>query len=159
MPAFGAPSETTIAARVASVEQSMPQPASAAPPAVGDSNVKGAAPRYALEDHTHKSSVQAKRMQVVGSAGIATWTFATPYDVAPVVTAIAETPNNSLFINVASVVEGSITTTKCDIVVQRVAKTQTLASSALALLGLILPIFAAAPADTYVNCVARKASA
>ncbi|MBO9099430.1 MULTISPECIES: hypothetical protein [unclassified Rhizobium] len=136
----------------------IPSPATTAPPMIGDVGVKGTGTNYALEGHTHQSNVQSQRIAVVGTSGIATWAFTTPFDVIPVVIPVAETPSGAAYTNVASVVEGSVTTTSVQIVVQRFVKTITLPSLATSLLGLVLSLFGFAPAGVYVNCIARKPS-
>lgn len=148
--------ETAIGTKADS--SAIPLPATAAPPMIGDANSKGTGTRYALEGHTHMSNVQAKRVQVVGSNGQATWTFTSAFDVAPVVDATAETPAGAAYMNVATVVEGSVTTTSATIVVQQVVRQITLSGVLTSLLGSILILFGFAPANTYVNCFARKPS-
>ncbi|RWX78274.1 hypothetical protein EPK99_06475 [Neorhizobium lilium] len=137
---------------------SMPSPATAAPNMITDTNTTGTGVKYAREDHTHKSNVQAKRVQVVGSAGQAVWNFTTAFDAAPVVTATAETPLNAAYTNVATVLEGSISMTSATIVVHQVVKSITLSGVLTSLLGSVLILFGFAPANTYVNCSARKPS-
>lgn len=165
--AVGQAALDALSARLSSAESAIgnkadasaiPQPATSAPPMIGDVNSKGTGTKYALEGHTHMSNVQAKRIQIVGSSGQATWTFATPFDVAPVIDATAETPAGATYINVATVLEGSVSVTSATIVVQQVVKTVTLPTLATALLGLVLTLFGFAPAGVYVNCFARRPS-
>lgn len=165
--AVGQAAIDALSARLTSAESAIggkadssaiPQPATAAPPMIGDANSKGTGTNYALEGHTHMSNVQAKRVQVVGANGQAVWTFTTAFDVAPVVDATAETPAGAAYMNVATVVEGSVTKTSATIVVQQVVRSITLSGVLTSLLGSVLVLFGFAPANTYVNCFARKPS-
>ncbi len=62
----------------------IPLAADTAPPAVGDTNDKGASSRYALKDHTHATSVQRASV-TLNASGVATWTFSTAYPSTPIV--------------------------------------------------------------------------
>ena len=135
----------------------IPLPANAAPPAVGDANQLGSSTRYALENHTHQSNVQAQRTQV-NASGVTTWTFAPAFASPPVVSCAAETPTGAAYVNIATVIEGSVTASKADLMVVRVPKTITLPTIALSLLGLVLNLFTTAPNGVWVNCIARKPS-
>lgn len=135
---------------------SVPTAADHMPPSVADTGAKGAqTTQYALADHTHQSSVQRVRMQVAGAAGLVTWTFTNPMSAAPVVTATAETPSGATYVNVATIVEGSVTTTQAVIRVAKIAGAQSLAGVLTGILS-TLNIFAPAPAGVWVQCVARR---
>lgn len=62
----------------------IPAPATGAPPAIGDANVKGTAVRYAREDHTHLSSV-FRAIKPTEADGTVSWTYPTAFAAAPVV--------------------------------------------------------------------------
>lgn len=159
--ALSAKADTTAVSQALSTKadaSAMPVPATSAPGIITDTNTTGTGMKYAREDHTHKSNVQAKRVQVAGAAGQAVWTFTTAFDAVPVVDATAETPANAAYMNVATIVEGSVTMTSATIVVQQVVKTITLSGVLTSLLGSVLILFGFAPANTYVNCFARKPS-
>ncbi|KQS79019.1 hypothetical protein ASG25_10545 [Rhizobium sp. Leaf384] len=99
---------------------------------------------------------QSERIQVVGSAGLATWVYPTAFDVNPSIQATAETPAVATFTNVASVVQGSISKTQVQIAVVQIPKSITLPTLATALLGLVISLFGVAPAGVYVQVYARK---
>lgn len=156
--AVGSAALDALSLRMTNAEKAIPTPATEPPPAIGDTSKIGTGMKFALEGHTHQSNTQSKRIQVVGSAGVATWTFDPAFDAPPVVVTVAETALNAAFVNVATVVEGSATPTSVKVVVQQVVKTITLSSVLTTLLGSVLTLFGFAPANTYVNCTARKPS-
>ena len=143
----------------AQLDSCMPQPATSAPPSVADTSATGSAVPYARADHTHRSSMQAQRMTAALTAGKFTWTFPAPYEagVVPVVNVTAESPDPSGgYVLDARVVAGSVTNTGCQIMVNRISASQTLAGSALALLGQVLSIIAPGTGTAVVHCWARK---
>ena len=56
------------ASAVTALASTIPQPATAAPPAVQVDSAKGADIRDALADHTHESRLQARRIQITPNA-------------------------------------------------------------------------------------------
>lgn len=145
---------------VAEIQAAMPVPADAAPVSIADTSAKGVATtKYALQDHTHKSSFQAKRLPVAGGAGKFTWTFDQPFPdgIVPVVIGTGEVVSNATQGVLVNVIESSITNVKADFLIFR-TQTQTLPGLALSLLNLVVSTIGLAPNNTYVNCMARMPS-
>lgn len=134
----------------------LPQPATTAPPAVQVDSSKGSAPRYALEDHTHQSRLQARRIQVTPDAnGRYVYTFPLPYDagVVPVVNVTAETPTGVTYRNDASILQASITNLQATIIITRLAQSQT-----VSVLGAVLTLFQPVTTAVWVNIMSRAPS-
>lgn len=146
----------SAAAVEAMVAGQMPQPATAAPPPVQQDSAKGGAPRYALEDHTHESRLQARRLQLTFDAnGEATYTFTKPYDagVVPIVQVTAENVRGAAFRYDATVRQGSTTNITATIMLTKTPRTLT-----VSLLGAVLNVFTS-PADTvWINIMSRAPS-
>lgn len=137
----------------------MPLAADVAPPAVGDSNVKGTNPRYAREDHTHKSSVQRSRVSVPLTAGRGTAVFKQAYaagmtDDTLLVVTEPVTPDQTGYTYTTSVIPGTITSTGFDVRVYKLQATQTLGGTLTALLGMVLNILVPATGTVDVKYIA-----
>lgn len=134
----------------------IPQPATAAPPAVQVDSAKGDAPRYALENHTHESRLQARRIQVTPDAnGRFVYTFPKPYDagVMPIVEVTAETPTGVTYRNDASILQSSVTNTQVTIIITRLPQSQT-----VSVLGAVLTLFQPVTTAVWVNIMSRAPS-
>lgn len=134
----------------------MPKPATSAPPAVALNSASGSAVRYALEDHTHQSRLQATRALFTPDAnGRFVWSFPLPYDagVVPIVEVTAETPAGVAYRNDASILQGSTTNTQTTIVVTRLNQ-----NVVVGLLNAVLPVFAPATGSVWVNIMSRAPS-
>lgn len=133
-----------------------PKPATGAPPAVQVDSSKGTLPRYALEDHTHQSRLQARRIQVTPDAnGRVVYTFPLPYDagVVPIVSVTAETPTGVTYRNDASILQASTTNTQTTIIITRLNQ-----NVVVGLLNAVLPVFAAATGTIWINIMSRAPS-
>lgn len=134
----------------------IPKPATNAPPAVQADSVTGDIPRYALENHTHESRLQARRLNLsFNASGEAVYTFPKPYDAAiiPIVEVTAENnPANAYRVD-ATIKEGSVTNTGCTIILTRIPKTLT-----VSLLGAVLNIFTTQAQTAWVNIMSRAPS-
>jgi len=77
----------------------IPVAANTMPPAVTDESKQGSQARYAREDHTHASSVQARRVALTLANGKAPWAFPVPFPsgTVPVVECTAETPDGAAY--------------------------------------------------------------
>lgn len=140
----------------AMIEASVPKPATAAPPAVQVDSAKGAAPRYALEDHTHESRLQARRIQVTPNAqGQYVYTFPKAYDasVIPIVQVTAETPSGVTYRNDASILAGSTSNTQTTIIVTKLN-----ASITMGLLNAVMNLFAPQTGPVWINIMSRAPS-
>lgn len=136
----------------------VPAAATASPPPVSMTGAKGDVPRFALENHTHKSNVVWKQVTVSANPpGLAVWVFDTPFATPPYVSATARTPAGAAYINVATV-QDDVSTTRATIIVGRVTKSVTLPSLLTSLLGSVLTLVGVATADVKVDCVARLSS-
>jgi len=134
----------------------MPQPATSAPPAVQIDSSKGDAPRYALENHTHQSRLQATRALFTPDAnGRFVWSYPLPYDagVTPVVEVTAETPAGVTYRNDASILQGSSTNTQATIIVTRLPQ-----SLAMGALGGLISLFQPVTTPVWVNIMSRAPS-
>ncbi len=135
---------------------SMPQPATSAPPPVQANSQKGAAPRYALEDHTHESRLQARRMQLTFDAnGEAVYTFPMAYasGIVPIVTVTAENVRGAAYRYDATILQASTTNTSATVVLTKTPRTLT-----VSILGAVLNVFTN-PADTvWINIMSRAPS-
>lgn len=127
----------------------IPQPASAAPPAVADASAKGTQDTlYALANHTHASKVRKVRAQTAAD-GTLTWTFNPAFasGVVPIVIASAQAaPGVTDVINVQTI--GDPTNTSCQLLVNRTQR------SAVALLGLTILSVPSNPGATLINAIA-----
>ena len=144
---------------LALMQAQIPVPATTAPPGVADISAAGAVTRYAREDHTHRSSMQAQRMTATLASGKFTWTFPFPYDagVVPVVNTTAESPDPSGgFVLDARIIAGTVTNTGCQITVNKIAASQTLGATLLAIAGTVVGIITPATGTAVVHCWARK---
>lgn len=140
----------------ADILAAMPQPATSAPPAVQVDSAKGTALRYALEDHTHQSRLQARRIQVTPDAnGRYVYTFPLPYDsgVVPILVVTAETPTGVTYRNDVCLLQGSTTNTQTTLIVTRLAQSQT-----IGVLGAVLTLFAPVTTAVWVNIMSRAPS-
>lgn len=146
------PGSVTPSAGDYALKSDLPQPASTMPPGIDVGGAVGTAPRYALEDHKHATSVQRGRATVSGSGGIVTVTFAKPYDagVVPICSATAEIGAGTTQAYEACVI-GAPTNTQVKFLVQAVAKQQT-----LSILGMLVNPFSAAPSGTAIHWQAAK---
>lgn len=138
------------------VQAMMPQPATAAPPAVQADSEKGDDLRYALANHTHQSRLQARRVQVTpNAAGQFSYTFPLPYDagVKPIVNVTAETPSGVSYRLDASVVEGTATNTQVTILITKLNQ-----SIIMGLLNAVIGLFVPQTATTWVNIMSRAPS-
>lgn len=143
----------------------LPIPATTAPPTTSTASAIGTVPgagvpaKFARDDHTHKSSVNAARLAVVGAGGVVTWTFATPYanGQVPVCTASVETASNATQPYFCNVI-GQPTNTAVQFLVFR-GKTQTLGGTLLEIVGTVINLFDFAPEGTYIHCHARLPAA
>lgn len=143
-------------AQLDAMASAIPQPASAAPPPVQVDSSKGSAPRYALEDHTHQSRLQARRIQVTPDAnGRYVYGFPLPYDsgVVPILSVTAETPTGVTYRNDASILQGSTTNTQTTIIITRLAQSQT-----VSVLGAVLTLFQPVTTAVWVNIMSRAPS-
>lgn len=140
----------------AEVQALIPQPANAAPPPVQIDSVKGDVPRYALENHTHESRIQTRRLQLTFDAnGEAVYTFPKPYPqgTVPIVQVTAENARGAAFRYDATILQGSASNTQVSVVL-----TKTPRSLTVSLLGAVLTLFSN-PADTaWVNITSRAPS-
>lgn len=129
----------------------MPGAASVAPPATDIGGAAGTSMNYARADHTHATSVQRMRMTVSPAGQPVRWTFVRPYDpgVVPVVTCTAQNVSGATRPFVVNTV-GDPAPTYADLVVFQAAQ------PTIALLGISLTLFSAAPSGTIVNCQAAK---
>lgn len=79
-------SVTDVASRIATLEAKpapvIPKPATTAPPPVALQGSAGTSTEYALKDHTHEARTQRKVVTLDGN-GLATWTFAKPFENKP----------------------------------------------------------------------------
>jgi len=143
--------------QAATVASTMPKPATDAPPPVQVDSSKGTTSgRFAMEDHTHQSRLQARRIQVTpNAAGQAIYTFPLAYDagVIPVLSTTAETPNGAAYRNDASIVQGTTTNTQTTILVTRLNQ-----NVVVGLLNAVLPVFAPVTTATWVNIMSRAPS-
>lgn len=149
------------ASALAAVAATVPAPADSAPPPVQIDSLKGSATRFAREDHTHESRLQARRMQVTPNAqGRYVYTFpkAYPAGVVPIVSATAETPAAATYRNDVSILEGATTNTQTTIIITRTQQTQTLAGTLTALLGSVLTLFVPVTTAVYINVMSRAPS-
>lgn len=134
----------------------IPQPATSAPPPVQVDSAQGSMPRFAREDHTHESRLQARRIQVTPDAnGRYVYTFPKPYDtnVKPVVNATAETPTGVTYRNDVSLLENSTSNTQVTLVITRLAQNQT-----IGVLGAVLTLFQPVTTPVWVNIMSRAPS-
>jgi len=134
----------------------MPKPATAAPPAVQVDSSKGDAPRYALENHTHESRLQARRVQLAFDAnGEAVFTFPKPYGtgVVPIVQATAENTRGAAYRYDATVKQDATTATQVTIVLAKTPRTLT-----VSLLGAVLNVFTNPADSVWVNIMSRAPS-
>jgi hypothetical protein len=133
----------------------MPQPATGAPPAVQVDSSKGTMPRFALEDHTHESRLQARRIQVTPDAnGRYVYTFPRTYvGIIPIVNVTAETPTGVTYRNDSSILEGATTASQTTIIVNRVAQSQT-----VSVLGATLTLFQPVTTPVWINIMSRAPS-
>ena len=133
----------------------VPQPATDAPPAVALNSDPGAATGFARADHTHQSRLQAKRVQLTLTGGQADYSFPLAYDagVVPIVEVMAETPTGAAYKLDAFIVQGSTTNTKTTIGVTKLNQ-----SVVTGLLNAVLPVFAAATGQVWVNIMSRAPS-
>ncbi len=140
----------------------LPAAASAAPPPVANTSAAGSAAAYARADHTHKSSVQRDYVSVplTGSTGKGSITFKQAYDtgVTPVVITEAETPDQSGYLYLSSVVAGSITTTGFQVMVRKLNASVTLPGIATNLLNYVVSIFGLATGTVSVRYIAAPAT-
>lgn len=134
---------------------------SAPPPAVALAGAAGTAATAARADHTHQSSVQAQRAQIALTNGLGTWTYPQAYGagVTPVIQITAETPSGQTYKNDATIIQGSITNTSCQIYILKVNQSVTLPLLATSLLGFVVNIFSNQTGSVYVNCLARAPTA
>lgn len=134
----------------------MPQPAQSAPPAVQANSDKGTGARYALENHTHESRLQARRVQLTFNAsGEALYTFPLPYPagIVPIVSTTAENLTSNSYRYDATVKEAATSNTSATIVLTKTPRTLT-----VSLLGAVLNLFTN-PADTvWINIMSRAPS-
>ena len=138
------------------VEPMVPQPATAAPPAVQADSAKGDDTRYALANHTHESRLQARRVQLsFNASGEASYTFPRPYDasVVPIVEVTAENDPANAYRQDATIKQGSTTNTGCTIILTRIPKTLT-----VSILGAVLNIFTTQAQTAWVNIMSRAPS-
>lgn len=137
----------------------IPTAGSAMPPAVGDSGAIGLEPaKFARSDHTHASSVQAKRVVLTLTSGVGTWVYPVAYasGVLPVVAVTCETPAGATYKYDADVVTGSVTNAQCQIRVIQINQSVTLPTLLASLLGTVVTIFTNAPTSITVHCIVRK---
>jgi len=141
------------AAQVAAI---MPQPASAAPPPVQVDSAKGDVSRYALENHTHESRLQARRMQLVFDAnGEAIYTFPKAYatGVVPIVQVTAENTRGASYRYDATIKQDSTSASQTTVILSKTPRTLT-----ASVLGAVLNVFTN-PADTvWINIMSRAPS-
>ena len=138
---------------VQQVQDMIPKPAVAAPPGVADESAKGSAVgNYAVEDHTHQSSVQATIINIAtGATG--TWTYAKPFanGVKPVISCDVESadPNYPITVNFYNVTNIGLSF--------KVFKSQAVQGLTLAnLVGAVVNVFGGTvPPDTKVHFWAR----
>lgn len=134
----------------------IPKPATAAPPPVQVDSAMGDTPRYALENHTHESRLQARRVQLAFDAnGEAVYTFpkAYPAGTVPIVAVTAENTRGAAFRYDATILEGSTSSKQTTIVLTRTPKTLT-----VSLLGAVLNVFTTPAATAWVNIMSRAPS-
>jgi len=145
-----------MATAVEQMGAAMPKPATAAPPAVQVDSNKGMAPRYALEDHTHESRLQARRISLtLDTNGRAVYVFPKAYEsgLVPIVQVTAETPTGVAYRNDAAILQGSTTNAQTTIVVTRLNQ-----NVVTGLLNAVLPVFAPATGSVWVNILSRAPS-
>lgn len=150
---------TTGQVAVKADKAELPQPATIMPPAVADASVQGGGVKYAREDHTHASSLQARRVQITLNAqGVGSWTYPTAYasGIVPVIHVDAETPSGSAYTNLSSPVEGTATNTSVQIRVIRLTQNVTLGSSLAALLSAVVNLFSPVTTNCWVNISVRR---
>lgn len=134
----------------------IPKPATSAPPSVQADSAKGDAPRYALENHTHESRLQARRVQLVFDAnGEAVYTFPKEYaaGVIPIVEVTAENTRGAAYRYDATILEGSTTNKQTTVILTRTPKTLT-----VSLLGAVLNVFTTSAVTAWVNIMSRAPS-
>ncbi|QPQ55594.1 hypothetical protein IC614_03050 [Allosphingosinicella flava] len=113
-------------------------------------------PRYALENHTHESRLQARRMQLTFNAsGEASYTFPKAYDagVVPIVNATAENAAGASFRYDVTIKQGSTTNTSTTLILTKIPKTLT-----VSILGAVLNIFTNPAETAWVNIMSRAPS-
>jgi len=134
----------------------IPQPATAAPPPVQVDSAVGDVPRYARENHTHESRLQARRMQLTFDAnGEAIYTFPKAYGagVVPIVQVTAENTRGAAFRYDATIKQDATTATQATVILSKTPRTLT-----ASVLGAVLNVFTN-PADTvWVNIMSRAPS-
>jgi len=141
---------------LAQVAAIMPQPATTAPPAVQVDSAKGDVPRYALENHTHESRLQARRLQLAFDAnGEAIYVFPKEYPVGvvPIVQVTVENTRAATYRYDATILEGSVTNKQATIVLTRTPRTLT-----VSLLGAVLNVFTNPAVPAWVNIMSRAPS-
>lgn len=109
-------------AQLDALAAAMPQPASAAPPAVSDSGAEGAGTQYARSDHTHASKARKQIRTQASAATTYTWVYPTPFaaGVVPIVSAIVQVANGTTdLFNVQ--IMGAPTNTQCTFQINRVS--------------------------------------
>lgn len=150
----------TAAANLALMQAQLPVPASVAPPSIKETSAAGTNTAYARADHTHKSSVQRQRVSVplTGSTGKGTVTFGQAYDagVTPIVVTEAQTPDQTSYVYLSSVV--SKTNTGFTVMVRKINASVTLPGIATSLLGFVVNIFGLATGTVDVEYVAAPAT-
>lgn len=135
---------------VAAIYAAMPAPATTTPPAISENGALGTGAKYALDNHTHASTLRKGRQQCAVD-GTLTWTFDTPFPpgTVPRINAIAETGAGVTdVVNVQ--VEGTPTNTQA---VLRVTRTQ---RSVVALIGLTVLSIPASVGATWVHMSAAQ---
>lgn len=121
---------------------------------IGDANEKGTQTlRYALADHTHKSTIQSVTLPV-NASGEVIWTYPTAYLVSPVISVSAQGVEADTQPYIANIV-GTPGLTSCKVRVYR-ARTQTLGGTLAAIINVVVNLFSRAPSNTVVHITARK---
>lgn len=137
----------------------MPQPASAAPPAVALNSTPGTAGTgagFARADHTHQSRLQARLLQLTFDAnGESIYTFPLAYDtgIVPIVEVTAMNTRGAAYYYDASVIVGSTTNTQVTICIRKTPRTVT-----VTLLGAVTSLFTNAADTVWVNIMSRAPS-
>lgn len=135
---------------VSAIYAAIPAPATSTPPAISESGNVGSGVKYALDNHTHASTLRKGRQQC-GTDGMLTWVFDSPFPVGtvPRINAIAETISGVTdVVNVQ--VEGTPTNTQA---VLRVTRTQ---RSVVSLIGLTVLSVPAQPGVYWVHMSAAQ---
>jgi hypothetical protein len=147
---------TPIQQQLDTLTANMPQAATNAPPPVQVDSAQGAGVRYAREDHTHESRLQARRIQVTPDAsGQYTYTFPRAYGtgIVPIVQVTCETPAGQSFRYDAGILQGSTTATQTTIVI-----TKTNQNVITGLLNAVLAVFTPATSALWINIMSRAPS-